>query len=77
MDAAKVVVHEVKGECPYTGLSRTYLYNLVGANDSNEYRPPVKSIVLCRRGAARGVRLISYDSLVEYLAGEVENQNPE
>ena len=45
-----------KGKRLYTGLSRTYLYNLVGSNASYNYRPPVKSIVLRRRGPARGVR---------------------
>ena len=66
-----------KGKCPYTGLSRSSLYNLVGANASNNHRPPVKSIVLRRRGAARGVRLISYDSLMEYIADEAKRQHPE
>ena len=30
--------------------------------------PPVKSVVLRKRGALRGIRLISYDSLMRYLA---------
>ena len=67
----------VKGKCPYSALSRSTLYNLISASASNGYRPPVKSIVLRRRGAARGVRLISYDSLMEYLADAKNAQCPE
>lgn len=67
----------VKGRCPYTGLSRSTLYNLVSASAANDCRPPVKSIVLRRRGAARGVRLISYDSLMDYLAAAKNAQCPE
>jgi len=65
-----------KGKCPYTGLSRGALYNLVGSSKVNGYKPPVKSIVLRHRGAARGVRLISYDSLMEFLFQEAQKQNP-
>ena len=65
-----------KGKCPYTGLSRGAIYNLVGASKVNGYKPPVKSIVLRHRGAARGVRLISYDSLMDYLASEKSRQCP-
>ena len=66
-----------KGKCPYSGLSRSTLYNLVGANESNNHRPQVKSILLRRRGGAGGVRLISYDSLMAYISGESESHNPE
>ncbi len=64
----------VKSKCPYSGLSRSTLYNLVSASAANGYRPPVKSIVLRRRGNARGVRLISYDSLMDYLNAEKRSQ---
>lgn len=56
-----------KGRCPFTGLSRSTLYELVGETKANGYRPQVKSIVIRKRGAARGIRLISYDSLMAYL----------
>jgi hypothetical protein len=36
--------------------------------DRREQRnPPVKSFVLRKRGALRGIRLISFDSLMEHL----------
>ena len=57
-----------KSKCKFTGLSRSSLYQLVGHIEGNGFKPPVKSIVIRKRGAARGVRLISYDSLMAYLA---------
>lgn len=64
-----------KGKCPHTGLSRSSLYALASASADNDYRPPVKSIVLRRRGAQRGMRLISYDSLMDYLERESRKQS--
>ena len=51
--------------CPYSGLSRSYLSNLLRSQE-------VKSKVLRHPGAIRGVRLVSYDSLMAYIrtAGE-------
>lgn len=37
---------------------------LPGANNGD---PPVKSVVLRKRGALRGIRLISFDSLMAHL----------
>jgi len=48
--------------CPYSGLSRTTLFQLAKAG-------LIKSISLRKRGAARGIRLIGYDSLMAYLRG--------
>ena len=56
--------------CPYSGLSRSTLNGLALPGPSNDHRPPVKSVVLRKRGALRGIRLISYDSLMSYLAGQ-------
>ena len=47
--------------CPYTGLTRSFLYALVSAGK-------IKSVSLRERGKARGCRLINYDSLIEFLA---------
>lgn len=55
--------------CRYTGLSRSTLNELTIAGLANDGVPPVKSVVLRKRGALRGIRLISYDSLMGYLAG--------
>lgn len=55
--------------CRFTGLSRGTLNELIIAGPANEGRPPVKSVVLRKRGALRGIRLINYDSLMQYLEG--------
>ncbi len=54
--------------CRFTGLSRSTLNELTIAGPANEGTPPVKSVVLRKRGALRGIRLINYDSLMHYLS---------
>lgn len=54
--------------CRHTGLSRSSLNELVLPAATNDWKPPVKSVVLRKRGAIRGIRLIGYDSLMDYLA---------
>ncbi|MEO6982278.1 MAG: hypothetical protein ABI072_04095 [Edaphobacter sp.] len=54
--------------CRFTGLSRSTLNELAIAGPANDGVAPVKSVVLRKRGALRGIRLISYDSLMRYLA---------
>src|SRR5262249_42567609 len=62
--------------CPYTGLSRSYLNLLILPCEQNAYKPPVKSFVLRKRGARKGVRIISYPSLrAHILANEQEGGN--
>lgn len=53
--------------CRFTGLSRGTLNELVIPCAANNEKPPVKSVVLRKRGSLRGIRLISYDSLMNYL----------
>lgn len=53
--------------CPWTSLSRAGLNTLVLGTDA-----PVKSVVLRQRGANRGVRLISLESLLAHLHGQIE-----
>ena len=53
--------------CRFTGLSRSTLNELTIPGPANDGNPPVKSVVLRKRGAMRGIRLISYDSLMAYL----------
>ena len=55
--------------CPYTGLSRSKLNQLVLPCKENDYKPPVESKVLRNRGTIRGTRLIVFDSLMNYLKG--------
>ena len=49
------------------GISRTKLYELIGQRK-------VKSVSLRERGQIRGTRLISYDSMMEYLDQLAEQQ---
>lgn len=54
--------------CRFTGLSRSTLNELTIPGPANDGTPSVKSVVLRKRGALRGIRLISYDSLMGYLS---------
>ena len=49
------------------GISRTKLYELIGNRK-------IKSVSLRERGQVRGVRLLSYDGLLEYLERLAEEQ---
>jgi len=62
---------------PITGLSRSMLNLLILACEENGFRPPVKSFSLRRKGTLRGVRLISTQSLLDYLRDLEAEQNPE
>jgi hypothetical protein len=53
--------------CSVTGLSRSYLNQLILPCKLNSFRPPVRSFVLRKRGAKTGVRLIDYASLRSYI----------
>lgn len=53
--------------CPYSGLSRSKLNQLVLATEANDYRPLVRSKSCNQPGKIRGVRLIDYISLMDYL----------
>jgi hypothetical protein len=48
-----------------SGLGRSTLYNLIGSGS-------IKSVVLRKRGNARGRRLINSDSLLKYIESFVE-----
>ena len=53
--------------CRVTGLSRSYLNSLILPVEANSFSPPVRSVCIRKRGARKGVRLISYDSLIAFL----------
>ena len=57
---------------PVFGLSRSTLNELVLPCPENKNRPPVKSVVLRKRGARTGIRLIELASLRAYLERHVE-----
>lgn len=54
--------------CPVSGLSRSSLAELARPCARNNYCPPVDAKVLKRRGASRGLLLISRESLLAFLA---------
>jgi hypothetical protein len=56
-----------KARCPYTGLSRSTVAELCVPCVANGFNPPVKSAVIRKRGAIRGIRLIDYNSLMSYI----------
>ncbi len=53
--------------CPYTGNSRSKLNELILPCPANDFKPPVKSVCLRQKGAIKGVRLIVWKSLMDYL----------
>ena len=48
------------------GISRTKLYELISERK-------IKSVSLRKRGQTKGTRLLSYDSLMDYLDGLAED----
>jgi hypothetical protein len=58
-----------KGRCPYTGLARTTLFQLVKRS-----RGKIKTVFLKKPGAIRGIRLIHLGSLQNYLNSLAETQ---
>lgn len=55
--------------CPWTGLSRSAICELI-----LPARAPVKSVVLRRRGATRGVRLVLLSSLLRFLHAQATTE---
>jgi hypothetical protein len=53
--------------CNWTGLSRSKLNELILPCSVNDFKAPVRSVCLRRKGAAKGARLINLQSLLEYL----------
>ena len=53
--------------CNWTGLSRSKLNELILRCPANDFKAPVQSVCLRRRGAAKGARLINLQSLLEHL----------
>lgn len=53
--------------CPLTGLSRSYLVELIKPCQRNNRMPPVESKQIVRNGAARGVILINFKSLINFI----------
>lgn len=54
-------------KCPYTGLSRSAINELILPTLRNDYTPPVKSFCLRQKGAKTGIRLVSYPGIRDYI----------
>ncbi len=58
-------------KCPYCGLSRSGLNNLILPMKSNGFKAVVDSSTPRQSGKNRGRRLIHYASLMKYLSGQM------
>lgn len=58
--------------CPYTGLSRSALNELILPSPRNGNKPPVRSFCLRQRGAKTGIRLVDRASLFDYIRAHAE-----
>ena len=58
--------------CPWTGLSRSKINQLILPCDANGHSPPVKSALLRPKGALKGTRSILLESLLDYIMAHVE-----
>src|SRR4051812_10442162 len=56
-----------RARCPWTGYSRSALADLCVPSKANDFRPPIKSFRVHRKGDKRAIRLIVFDSLLSYL----------
>jgi hypothetical protein len=54
-------------KCQHTGLSRSTLNELILPCEANSFKPQVRSVVQKKKYAVRGIRLIHYRSLIDYL----------
>lgn len=53
--------------CPWTVYSRSAVADLCVASKANNFRPPVKSFRVRRKGDKRAIRPIVFESLLSYL----------
>src|SRR5947208_13314149 len=56
-----------RDRCRWTGYSRSALADICVPNKANDFRPPVKSFRVRRKGDKRAIRLIVFESLLSYL----------
>src|SRR6266404_2696679 len=58
---------KAESRCPWTGLSRGKMNQIVLACKENGFKPPVRSVSIRQRGQNHAVRLVFFDSLIDYL----------
>lgn len=61
--------------CPWTGLTRSALNELILPCKANGFAPPVRSKVLKSEGNSRGIRLVIFQSLKCWLLNEEVEQS--
>ena len=59
----------------YSNLGRTQIDMVTRPQPGNNFDPPVKSHIFAAKGAARGVRLVNLESLLDYVRG-LSNTQP-
>jgi len=62
-------------KCPYTGLSRSTLNEILTETDPLTGEKLVKSLVKIKPGAKRGIKLINLESVLDYLEKEAKRQS--
>lgn len=68
-----ITLPEPGERCWWTGMSRDRLMALIVPCEENDFKPPVRSIVhASNRGVVR-LRLIHFQSLVDYIDGQAMN----
>jgi hypothetical protein len=58
--------------CPFCGMSRSAINELILPTPRNEFKPPVKSFCLRQKGAKTGIRLVDYESLRSHIRSNAE-----
>lgn len=53
--------------CPWSGLSRSKLNELILPSPDNNHSPPVRSVSLRKAGQLKAARLVDFASLINYL----------
>jgi len=59
--------------CAFSGCTRAFLNTLVLPTVENDFKPPVKSVSIRKRGSLKGKRLIVADSLRKFLWKHVDD----
>jgi len=62
---------------PFFGLGRSYWNEQILPTPRNGYKPPIKSYVIRKKGSHTGVRLIDFESALQFiLAHQEESWRP-
>ena len=57
---------------PHFGLTRSFINALVLPTEENNFKPKVRSFVMRHKGARKGVRLVDFQSLKNYIMAHAE-----